>query len=294
MSPEQSRWSGLTDDALTTLDELLSRQRDEILAAASRKVRGPIDAVDVLRAYNTSLAPTTDNAALDTESRIAASERRVSSLVVSGLTVLFVAVLASGMLVLLNFVLPILNVPDVMLAYFAVALGVVLLTTSGIWVLIILNHRARARHEEYRLQFRALSSAQGTLHQSLSDFAEDEDSLEEEALAAEEASINRYAFLGQWITIEKQIYQLAELALGPSDGRRSISAVVRSLVHDGVISDDAEFRIKRVLLSRNEVVHREHPRLDWSRLEYDMKQIDIELTAAAKGLRVRRGHSTST
>lgn len=293
MSPEQSRWSGLSDDAITTLDELLARQKNDILVAAARNARGQVDAVDILRAFNTSFASTPDAASLNTDSRIAALERRMSSLLITGLTAIFVVVLASGLFLLLRYALPLLNVPNVMLAYFALALGVVLLTTSGIWMLFILNHRARVRFREHRLHFSVPISARRMPH-APNDFTGSEESLEDEALATEESSIERYTFLSQWIAVERQIYQLAELALGPSDGRRSISAVVQSLVHDHVISGDAEFRIKRVLLSRNEAVHREQVRMDWPRLQYDLKQIDIELTAAARGLRARRGHSTGS
>lgn len=295
MTPDQARRPDLTEDARRILDDLLIRQRDEILASASRGLRGPVDAVDVIRAYNSSRVQSTDGSATEVESRILQSERRLSTQFTYGLSVVIAPVFVTALVVMLSVVLPYLNIRDDWLPYLAALLAAVLLATAGLWILLLAQQRARNRHLEYSLDFAVLRAA--TREQSSRDLAtlRSEDPLtDRESLEAEEAAIGRYSFMNQWITIEKQIYQLGELTLGGASSRRSISAVVQSLVHDGIISEDAEFRIKRVLITRNEVVHREQSRLDWPRLEYDMKQIEVELNDALRGARARRRHTTGT
>ncbi len=277
----------LTDDARAALDEILNRQREEVIREAARRGGGPLDAVDVLRAYTETTGAQSAPLNLEAEDLVAQSERRLTLQIQVGQATVLVVAASAAAASLLGLFADSGRVSEPWISILATITSAAMAAATVVWFLAVsASNKRRERETLDRLStVRALSRdyAYGSEVAALAG-----PSIDEEIAEAEEAAITRYTFLARWIGIEKQLLQLAEITLGGKDASRPIPSVVQSLVHDHVISEDTEFRIKRVLNSRNEVVHREHPRLDWSRLEYDMKKIETELNDAIRGARARR------
>lgn len=295
MSSFSERRNMLSVEARRTLDELITQRADEVLDLAGRRSRGTIEPIDILRAYYDSSpvgAESSTALPVEVEHRIAYTERRLTSLFLVSFSMLLVPTVITAIVGLLAFAQDSGGVAawSGWVPLIAGLLGAVLLVVAFVSVVMFLSQRAARRNAEMFDRFARDVSLQSSVRYERLKYASDSENVDIIA-ESEEAAINRYTFMAQWLEVEKHLRQLAEIALDGDTAERPISSVVQSLVHDEIISGDTEFRIKRLLITRNEVAHREHPRMDWGRITRDVRDVESDLAQALDAAR-RHGWSS--
>jgi hypothetical protein len=266
--------------ARRTLERILAERRAELLETARRSARGPIEDVDIYRAFYATErrnlhADAEMNARL--ESRFAATDRRLGLLTMA-ISVFGLLLVLIGLFLALGLVVSEEGTSSPTSAVLATVAGlsITLLAAFLTWTFV---RRARPARTSVWLPSETIERVEYMNPES----DEDVELIDDGA-----SSLKRYTFLRQWGTIEHALNDLAKQALGSDySPRLPIRTIIDSLVSDAVLSGDAEFRLRRVLQARNEIVHREQARLDWVGLEHDLKTIASEIMQARSIERAR-------
>jgi hypothetical protein len=275
--------SHLTPAARRAIDSMLDARRQEIIERAERHASGPIDEIDVLRAFGAvedraaPLVPDLDGR-LDRVDRELARLRSVGLITMSTVALVMVVLAVT---LLPEFFGPIgTAVSSVFVGVFAIFALLPMLVS------VLMTFQRRRRPARYQQYIRVGSEWRSV------DLAT---SVDPDIAESDEAAIARYSVIAEWMHIEQRLREVAALALGGAYAEKApIRQIVESLVHDRWLSEEGEFRVKRLLLTRNEVAHRERPLIDWSRFKRDAQVLEEELVLARRRASTERHPRSQT